>query len=83
MIDKEAEWKERSPVCPGDLVEISGGNFTTNLNLKREGRISIGSGIDRFRLATEREIAAYKQGIININNIPEDFQTNYIPLIFN
>lgn len=38
---------------------------------------------DNLRLATEREIATYKQGITNINNIPEDFQTNYIPLIFN
>lgn len=36
-----------------------------------------------MRKAAEREIAAYKKGIKNIKEIPENFQTNYIPLIWN
>lgn len=38
---------------------------------------------DKFRLATEKEIYAYKQGITKIQDIPEDFQVSFIPLIFN
>lgn len=36
-----------------------------------------------MRMAKEIEIAAYKQGITNIKDIPKDFQTTFIPLIWN
>lgn len=38
---------------------------------------------ENMRMADELEIAAYKQGITNIKDIPKDFQTTFIPLIWN
>jgi hypothetical protein len=68
----------------GAMAEIT--NVTkSELCLTRQGNSSNGSPLRYFRETTEKEIRAYKQGITNINNIPEDFQLNLeiIPLIFN
>lgn len=73
----------------GDMAEIIS-NTKSSLGFDRfhtlpsgdTNRIPIHSA-SCMRLAKEIEIAAYRQGITNIKDIPEDFQITFIPLIWN
>lgn len=69
----------------GDMTEMVKDLYKNQEQILISARFSSESFYckDKFRLATEKEIDAYKKGITKIQDIPEDFQVSFIPLIFN
>lgn len=69
-------------IQPGDIAKIIKEKAMNEIDLENFDAMSIFKK-QKFCKATDKQIAAYKQGITNINDIPEDFQTEYIPLLWN